>query len=58
MPFLSMNMFTADGHKSDHLSFSVLSLGDSSYEFFCQTGKEFDERLKTWRNASFRSSGL
>lgn len=32
--------------KLDHLSFSVLSLGDSSYEFFCQTGKEFDERLK------------
>ncbi|MGJ5834902.1 assimilatory sulfite reductase (NADPH) flavoprotein subunit [Bacillus altitudinis] len=30
----------------DHLSFSVLSLGDSSYEFFCQTGKEFDERFK------------
>lgn len=25
--------------KLDHLSFSVLSLGDSSYEFFCQTGK-------------------
>lgn len=32
--------------KLDHLNFSVLSLGDSSYEFFCQTGKEFDERLK------------
>lgn len=27
------------------LRFSVLSLGDSSYEFFCQTGKEFDQRL-------------
>ena len=23
----------------------MLSLGDSSYEFFCQTGKDFDERL-------------
>lgn len=32
--------------KLDHLSFSVLSLGDSSYEFFCQTGKEFDERFE------------
>lgn len=31
--------------KLDNLSFSVLSLGDSSYEFFCQTGKEFDLRL-------------
>ncbi|MGM0875676.1 MAG: assimilatory sulfite reductase (NADPH) flavoprotein subunit [Bacillota bacterium] len=32
--------------KLDDLSFSVLSLGDSSYEFFCQTGKEFDQRLE------------
>ena len=29
-----------------NLSYSVLSLGDSSYEFFCQTGKDFDERLQ------------
>jgi sulfite reductase (NADPH) flavoprotein alpha-component len=28
------------------LRFSVLSLGDSSYEFFCQTGKDFDRRLE------------
>lgn len=27
------------------LQYSVLSLGDSSYEFFCQTGKDFDARL-------------
>src|SRR5699024_11858183 len=26
--------------------FSVLSLGYASYEFFCQTGKEFDSRLE------------
>ena len=32
--------------KLDELRFSVLSLGDSSYEFFCQTGKEFDQRLE------------
>lgn len=31
--------------KLEHLQFSVLSLGDSSYEKFCQTGKDFDERL-------------
>ena len=23
-----------------------MSLGDSSYEFFCQTGKDFDQRLE------------
>ena len=32
--------------KLDELRFSVLSLGDSSYEFFCQTGKQFDTRLE------------
>lgn len=32
--------------KLEGLNFSVLSLGDSSYEFFCQTGKEFDARLE------------
>lgn len=31
--------------KLDDLRFSVLSLGDSSYEFFCQTGKDFEKRL-------------
>jgi sulfite reductase (NADPH) flavoprotein alpha-component len=30
----------------DGLSFSVLALGDTSYEFFCQTGKDFDKRLE------------
>lgn len=28
------------------LRFSVLALGDTSYEFFCQTGKDFDKRLE------------
>ncbi|MBO1513668.1 assimilatory sulfite reductase (NADPH) flavoprotein subunit [Metabacillus bambusae] len=32
--------------KLDDLRFSVLALGDSSYEFFCHTGKEFDQRLE------------
>lgn len=30
----------------ENLYFSVLSLGDTSYEFFCQTGKDFDQRLE------------
>lgn len=31
--------------KLEHLQYSVLALGDSSYEFFCKTGKDFDERF-------------
>ena len=30
----------------DALRFSVLALGDSSYEFYCQTGKDFDAALE------------
>ncbi|WP_315853247.1 assimilatory sulfite reductase (NADPH) flavoprotein subunit [Alteromonas oceanisediminis] len=33
--------------KLNGLKYSVLSLGDTSYEFFCQTGKDFDKRLST-----------
>lgn len=29
-----------------HLRYSVLALGDTSYEFFCQTGKDFDQKLE------------
>ena len=36
---------TKKAPKVDKLKYAVLSLGDSSYEFFCQTGKDFDERL-------------
>ncbi|REE89007.1 sulfite reductase (NADPH) alpha subunit [Paenibacillus taihuensis] len=28
------------------MSFSVLALGDTSYEFFCRTGRDFDQRLE------------
>ncbi|MFC5452863.1 assimilatory sulfite reductase (NADPH) flavoprotein subunit [Paenibacillus aestuarii] len=30
----------------EDLQFSVLALGDTSYEFFCKTGKDFDQRLE------------
>ncbi|WP_085993115.1 assimilatory sulfite reductase (NADPH) flavoprotein subunit [Oceanobacillus senegalensis] len=32
--------------KLNGVRFSVLSLGDQSYEFFCQSGKDFDKRLE------------
>ena len=32
--------------KLDHVKFAVLSLGDSSYEFFCKTGQDFDEQFE------------
>ncbi|WP_152655098.1 assimilatory sulfite reductase (NADPH) flavoprotein subunit [Oceanobacillus sp. CFH 90083] len=31
--------------KLEKLNYSVLALGDSSYELFCETGRQFDERL-------------
>ncbi|MFF2090538.1 assimilatory sulfite reductase (NADPH) flavoprotein subunit [Paenibacillus sp. NPDC058174] len=30
----------------EETKFSVLSLGDTSYEFFCKTGQDFDKRLE------------
>lgn len=30
----------------ENLSFSVLALGDTNYEHFCKTGKDFDARLE------------
>lgn len=32
--------------KLDGLKFAVLALGDTSYEFYCQTGKDFDQQLE------------
>jgi sulfite reductase (NADPH) flavoprotein alpha-component len=28
------------------LNFAILALGDSSYEYYCQTGKDFDQQLE------------
>lgn len=38
-------LFSKKAPKLENLTYSVLALGDSSYEFFCQTGKDFDVRL-------------
>lgn len=32
--------------KLPELNYAVIGLGDSSYEFFCQTAKDFDQRLE------------
>jgi sulfite reductase (NADPH) flavoprotein alpha-component len=34
---------SAEAPRLENLKFAVFALGDSSYEFYCQTGKEFDE---------------
>lgn len=39
-------LFSKRAPQLPNVRFSVLSLGDSSYEFFCQTGKEFDQRFE------------
>lgn len=44
---ISLHEFLASkkAPKLDNLHYSVLALGDTSYEFYCQTGKDFDEYL-------------
>jgi sulfite reductase (NADPH) flavoprotein alpha-component len=42
--------------KLEGLKFAVLGLGDSSYEFFCQTGKDFDDFLSKAGPSAFMNS--
>ncbi|MGJ7910024.1 assimilatory sulfite reductase (NADPH) flavoprotein subunit [Neobacillus sp. LXY-1] len=39
-------LYSKRAPKLEGLQFSVLALGDSSYEYFCKTGKDFDSRLE------------
>jgi sulfite reductase (NADPH) flavoprotein alpha-component len=39
-------LFSKKAPRLDHLYYSVLALGDTSYELFCQTGKDFDLNLE------------
>lgn len=39
------NLFSENAPRLTHLQFAVCALGDSSYEHFCQTGKDIDRRL-------------
>lgn len=38
-------LFSKKAPKFDNTAFAVFGLGDSSYEFFCQSGKDFDSKL-------------
>lgn len=38
-------LFSKKAPKLENTAFAVFSLGDSSYEFFCQSGKDFDSKL-------------
>ncbi|EPF13565.1 Sulfite reductase [NADPH] flavoprotein alpha-component [Cedecea davisae] len=38
-------LFSKKAPKLDGTAFAVFGLGDSSYEFFCQSGKDFDSKL-------------
>jgi len=40
-------LFSSRAPNLEHLSFSVFALGDSSYEHFCEAGKQIDKRLET-----------
>jgi len=42
-----MKAFLAEDVDLSQTSFSVLALGDTSYEKFCETGKQVDSRLET-----------
>ncbi|RMD17566.1 NADPH-dependent assimilatory sulfite reductase flavoprotein subunit [Klebsiella pneumoniae] len=38
-------LFSKQAPKLDGTAFAVFGLGDTSYEFFCQSGKDFDNKL-------------
>ena len=44
--FFYDEIMSADSTDLSQLKFSVCALGDSNYEFFCQCGKDFDQRLE------------
>ena len=41
-------LFSKKAPKLENTAFAVFSRGDSSYEFFCQSGKDFDASWRNW----------
>jgi sulfite reductase (NADPH) flavoprotein alpha-component len=46
-------LMAADAPRLDGLKFAVLGLGDTSYEQFCQAGKDFDARFEALGGTRF-----
>lgn len=46
-------IYSKRASKLGDLKFTVLALGDTSYEFFCKTGKDFDERFEALGGTRF-----
>jgi sulfite reductase (NADPH) flavoprotein alpha-component len=41
-------LFSKKAPKLEGTAFAVFGLGDTSYEFFCQSGKDFDSSWLNW----------
>lgn len=39
-------LYSKRAPKLDHVRYAVLALGDTSYEFYCKTGHDFNDRFK------------
>ncbi len=48
-------LFGPRAPKLEGLAYTVLALGDSSYDEFCKTGRDFDERLQALGGKPFRA---
>ena len=50
-------LFGRKAPRLDHLKYAVLALGDSTYEKFCEAGRQFDARLEALGSARVHPRG-